>query len=1015
MVWFSEATVTTEMALEHLMKTLSKEDLSGDRSGEEDVPPAQTKFLGSIRPFIVPDRTSSLVMDALDFAMNENHVMEATRERLLHTFKSLILQGIGLAIAYDENHPDFPMENEHMEKFAKRWLLHALMWSFAGSASWDVRKKFGAMLLRTSGVTLPQSDRGLVDYRVRVEDGEYELWSDSVPRTEIESHRVSATDVVITTTDTVRHSDLLAAWLSSRLPIVLCGPPGSGKTMTLTSVLQSIQGVVLTSLNFSSRTTPEIILKVFQQYCAYVRRGKDMVLEPSQALGAESWLVVFCDEINLPEEDSYGTQRVIMFMRQLVEQGGFWRNDNIWVKINRIQFVGACNPPTDAGRVDMSHRFLRHVPLLLVDFPEKDSLLQIYRTFNGGMMKLFPNLKGETEAMTEAMVEVYTENQNRFRPTQQPQYFYSPRELSRWVRGIYEAIVNMDQGLTKEELTRIWTHEGLRLFCDRLVDDEDRQWCHDKIDEVAQKWFAGVDFEIALKRPLFYTTWLSKDTRKVGREELKEFLAARLRVFYEEELDMPLVIFDEVLEHILRIDRVLRQPMGHLLLCGDSGAGKTVLSRFVSWMNGLNIFQIKAHSRYGVDDFFEDLRTVMRRVGCDGEKITFIFDESNVLSSGFLEAMNALLASGEVPGLFEGDEYNALINACRDSAARDGVILESSEELFKRFQSIVQRNLHVVFTVNPSGGDWKNRSTTSPALFNRCVVDWFGTWGSKAMGEVAKEFTLRLDFGDAEAVGGSWGIGDGEVLMERVSDVFEGSSGGLRQAVVAALVDLHTIAKETAENAANEPSSIARTFLSPRDYLTLIQNFVSCLNKRREEVEDQQLHTNAGLEKLRQTQENVAELKQSLGQKTRVLREKESLANEKLQQMVADQNVAEKRKVEAEKMRADVKKQQVQIDTRKDEAQRDLDEVSAYCDEYLLVVAYAFAYGSPNSFLPDAGRTGFAKRSGQCPWNQKARFGRGQGTLSPPCKCEVDLGMCRNYAWREQSRMGRCSQAFVEE
>lgn len=343
-------------------------------------------------------------------------------------------------------------------------------------------------------------------------------------------------------------------------------------------------------------------------------------------------------------------------------------------------------------------------------------------------------------------------------------------------------------------------------------------------------------------------------------------------------------------------------------------------------MNGLNIFQIKAHSRYDADDFFEDLRTVMKRVGCDGEKITFIFDESNVLSSGFLEAMNALLASGEVPGLFEGDEYNALMNACRDSAARDGVIVDSDEELWRRFTGIVQRNLHVVFTVNPSGGDWKNRSTTSPALFNRCVVDWFGTWSNKALGEVGKEFTLRLDLGDSEAVGGSWGIGDGESLMQRVAEVFEGSTGGLRQAVVAALVDLHNIAKEAAENAAGEASSITRTFLSPRDYLTLIHNFMSCLQRRREEVEDQQLHTNAGLDKLRQTQENVAELKQSLGEKTMVLREKEALANEKLQQMVADQNVAERRKTEAERMSADVKKQQVQIDTRKEEAQRDLDE-----------------------------------------------------------------------------------------
>ena len=64
-------------------------------------------------------------------------------------------------------------------------------------------------------------------------------------------------------------------------------------------------------------------------------------------------------------------------------------------------------------------------------------------------------------------------------------------------------------------------------------------------------------------------------------------------MFYEEELDVPLVLFDEVLDHVLRIDRIFRQPQGHLLLIGVSGAGKTTLSRFVAWMNGLSIFQIK--------------------------------------------------------------------------------------------------------------------------------------------------------------------------------------------------------------------------------------------------------------------------------------------------------------------------------------------------------------------------------------------------------------------------------------
>ncbi|GKY90587.1 hypothetical protein MPSEU_000032400 [Mayamaea pseudoterrestris] len=926
MVWFSDDCITPDMALQHLLRSLAKEDLVGDKSPDEDIPAAQILFLDTIRPLIHAERTSSLVIDALDFALQETHIMEPTRDRLLHTFRALLVQGILLAIEYDENHPDFPMTGEHMEKFAKRWLLHSLLWSFCGSAPWDVRKRFSDMLLRTSGVVLSSSEHSISDYRVRVDNGEYELWSDGVPRIEIESHRVAASDVVITTTDTIRHSDVISAWLGRRIPLVLCGPPGSGKTMTLTNVLQSMQGVVLANLNFSSRTTPEIILKTFTQYCSYVRRGKDLYLEPTENLGSSSWLVVFCDEINLPEKDTYGTQRVIMFMRQLVEHGGFWRGDNTWVKINRIQFVGACNPPTDAGRVEMSHRFLRHVPLLFVDFPERDSLLQIYRTFNGGMMKLFPNLKGETDAMTEAMVEVYLENQSKYTPALQPQYFYSPRELSRWVRGIYEAVVNLDS-LTREELVRIWAHEGLRLFADRLVKESDKDWCNHNIDNTARRWFAGVDFSDALARPMFFTSWLSKDSRRVEREELKDFLVARLRVFYEEELDVPLVVFDEVLDHVLRIDRVLRQPMGHVLAVGDSGVGKTVLSKFVSWMNGLSIFQIKAHSRYGMDDFYDDLRGLMRRVGVEGEKVCFIFDEANVLSAGFIEAINSLLASGEVPGLFDGEEYTSLIHGARDAAARDGVILESEEEIWRHFTKIVQRNLHVVFTVNPSGGDWKNRSTTSPALFNRCVVDWFGTWSYKAMGEVGKEFTQRLDLGDADATGGAWNVGEGQKLMDKVQSAFGGASqGSLRHAVVAALVTLHQIAKTTAEEAASEASSITRTYLSPRDYLALIQNFVTCLNSRRENFEDEQLHVNAGLDKLRQTQENVAELRKGLAGKTAELQSKEQLANEKLQQMVADQNEAEKRKDEAERMSAELAKQQTQINQRKNQAQRDLDE-----------------------------------------------------------------------------------------
>jgi dynein heavy chain 1 len=58
-------------------------------------------------------------------------------------------------------------------------------------------------------------------------------------------------------------------------------------------------------------------MKSFEQYCEFRRTPNGVVLSPIQLT---RWLVVFCDEINLPMPDKYGTQRVVSFIRQIVEQ-----------------------------------------------------------------------------------------------------------------------------------------------------------------------------------------------------------------------------------------------------------------------------------------------------------------------------------------------------------------------------------------------------------------------------------------------------------------------------------------------------------------------------------------------------------------------------------------------------------------------------------------------------------------------------------------------------------------------
>ena len=82
---------------------------------------------------------------------------------------------------------------------------------------------------------------------------------------------------------------------------LLCRSLMVGFTQVLTFLKPFSLQVV--GLNFSSATSPELLLKTFDHYCEYRRTPNGIVLAPVQ-LG--KWMVLFCDEINLPDMDHYG-------------------------------------------------------------------------------------------------------------------------------------------------------------------------------------------------------------------------------------------------------------------------------------------------------------------------------------------------------------------------------------------------------------------------------------------------------------------------------------------------------------------------------------------------------------------------------------------------------------------------------------------------------------------------------------------------------------------------------------
>ncbi|GAA6009794.1 hypothetical protein JCM11491_000816 [Sporobolomyces phaffii] len=914
MVWFSDDAVTPPMLYKNYLSSIrsvpldtadeeaalavaSRQQSTGDDGEASPNLLTQRLVANKIEVYFEDD---GLVPKALAFASTLDHIMDFTHSRALTTLFSLLNKSLRNIAEYNAQHSDFPLQAEQVEAYMTKRLLVGIVWAFTGDSKLDTRASMGDFLRNQSGLDFPPLGPGgsLIDFDAQVASGDWYSWQNSVPTIEIETQAVTSADVVIPTIDTARHEEVLYSWLSEHRPLLLCGPPGSGKTMTLFSALRKLPDLDVVGLNFSSATTPELILKTFEQHCEYRKTPNGVILSPIQ-IGR--WLVLFCDEINLPATDTYGTQKVISFLRQLVEHGGFWRtSDKAWVKLENIQIVGACNPPTDPGRVPLTQRFLRHAPLVMVDYPGETSLKQIYGTFARALLKVVPTLRGYADALTNAMVDFYLASQRRFTADQQAHYIYSPRELTRWTRGIYEALRPLDT-LSVEGLVRLWAHEALRLFQDRLVSEEERKWTDENIDAVALAHFPTVDRNEALARPILYSNWLSKDYVPVDREQLREYTKARLRVFYEEELDVPLVLFNDVLDHVLRIDRVFRQIQGHLLLIG------TTLSRFVAWMNGLSVFQINVHNKYTGEDFDDDLRTVLRRAGCKGEKIVFIMDESNVLDSGFLERMNTLLANAEVPGLFEGDEHAALMTACKEGAQRDGLMLDSPEELYRWFTSQVARNLHVVFTMNPPTGGLASRAATSPALFNRCVLDWFGDWSDQAFYQVGLEFTNTLDLDVAQYSPPSpFPVAYRQLALPPVH----------RSAIVNALVHIHQSMYETNSKLSRRQGRT--NYATPRHYLDFINQYVRLFNEKRDELEEQQRHVNVGLDKLRDTVVQVEQLRKSLAVKRTQLEAKNAEANEKLKRMVADQQDAEQKKVASIEMQAAIEEQKEAIAERKE-------------------------------------------------------------------------------------------------
>ncbi|KAJ8580268.1 hypothetical protein M405DRAFT_834605 [Rhizopogon salebrosus TDB-379] len=193
-----------------------------------------------------------------------------TSAHALHTLFSLLNKMAQNVIEYKLQHSDFPLAPERVEQYVTKRLFVSIIWTFSGEAKLDLWTEMCDFLRKQTSIdlSLMNSESSLIDFDVQITTSDWIPWQSKVPSIEIDAHAVTSSGIVVPMMDTGH--EVLYSWLSEHKPLMLCGPPGSGKTMTLFSTLRKLPDMEVIGLqNFSSATIPELILKTFKQYCEY--------------------------------------------------------------------------------------------------------------------------------------------------------------------------------------------------------------------------------------------------------------------------------------------------------------------------------------------------------------------------------------------------------------------------------------------------------------------------------------------------------------------------------------------------------------------------------------------------------------------------------------------------------------------------------------------------------------------------------------------------------------------------
>ncbi|KFW62348.1 Dynein heavy chain 9, axonemal, partial [Pygoscelis adeliae] len=786
--------------------------------------------------------------------------------------------------------PDCPKELYEL------YFVFAAVWAFGGSMFQDqlvdYRVKFSKWWVAEFKTIKFPSQGTVFDFYIDPETKKFESWSKLIPQFEFDPEMPLQT-CLVPTTETVRVRYFMDRLLERQRPVMLVGNAGTGKSVLVGDKLSSLD------------TDAYVVKKVPFNYYTTSAMLQGMLEKPLDKKAGRNYgppgtkkLIYFIDDLNMPEVDAYGTVQPHTLIRQHLDYGHWYDRTKLSLKeITNVQYVSCMNPT--AGSFTINPRLQRHFCVFALSIPGQDALSRIYSTilmqhltsgnFSGAVQKSAQQVIALALGLHQKVAATFLPTAIKFH------YIFNLRDFSNIFQGL---LFSTPECLKQpQDLVKLYLHESNRVYRDKMVEEKD-YGTFDKIQlEMVKKFYDDIEETLEQTKRMNVYCHFAKGIGEPSYrpvptwEQLNQILVEALDNYNEVNAAMNLVLFEDAMCHVCRINRILESPRGNALLVGVGGSGKQSLTRLAAFISNLEVFQITLRKGYGIPDLKADLANQYLKAGVKNVGTVFLMTDAQVADEQFLVLVNDFLASGEIPDLFPDDEVENIINSVRNEVKGRGLV-DSRDTCWKFFIDRVRRQLKVVLCFSPVGSKLRVCSRRFPAIISCAAIDWFQEWPREALESVSLRFLQET-----------------ETVEDSVKD-----------SISKFMAYVHTSVNE-----------ISRLYLSnerrynyttPKSFLEQIKLYQNLLLKKGKDLKAKMERLENGLEKLNSTSAQVDELKAKLAAQELELKQKNDDAD-KLIQVVG----VETEKVSREKAIADEEEQKVALITQEvEQKQKDCEE-----------------------------------------------------------------------------------------